>query len=285
LRLQRSCSLKRSSLGKGLSALIPDIDKEGLTSVQIDKITPNPFQPRHKFDSDKLKELSRTIKKEGILEPVLLRKTENGYQIIAGERRIRAAKLAKISVVPAIIKQGITDLQMAKLALIENLQREELTCVEQAEGYRKLMEEFGYTQREVAQIAGAKRATIANLLRILNLPSEVIDLLQKRLLSLGHAKLLLSIEDAKRQIELAKMTVKEQLSVRALEKQIEKNSSKVKKAAYNYKNYEKKLSGLLDLPVRISGNRIMIRFAGNDELEKLIKRLSEYLKADRELHN
>ncbi len=274
MRLQRSCFLKRRSLGKGLSALIPDIDKDILNLVRIDKILPNPFQPRREFNVESLKQLSETIKKEGILEPVLLRKIADRYQIIAGERRIRAAKLAKISTVPAIIKFHITDVQMAKLALIENLQREELTCVEQAQGYKKLIDKFGYNQQTVAKIVGKQRATIANLLRVLNLPSKVIDLLQKRSLSLGHAKVLLSVSDSDRQIFLAVKAAKKQLSIRSLQNEISR-TGKHKNINRDYRVYEEKLINTLNLPVRITGNRITIRFNDDDELEKIVKRFSE----------
>lgn len=274
MRLQRSCFLKRRSLGKGLSALIPDIDKDILNLVRIDKILPNPFQPRREFNVESLKQLSETIKKEGILEPVLLRKIADRYQIIAGERRIRAAKLAKISTVPAIIKFHITDVQMAKFALIENLQREELTCVEQAQGYKKLIDKFGYNQQTVAKIVGKQRATIANLLRVLNLPSKVIDLLQKRSLSLGHAKVLLSVSDSDRQIFLAVKAAKKQLSIRSLQNEINR-IGKHKNINRDYRVYEEKLISTLNLPVRITGNRITIRFNDDDELEKIVKRFSE----------
>jgi len=274
LRLQRSCFLKRRSLGKGLSALIPDIDKDILNIVRIDKILPNPFQPRREFNVESLKQLSETIKKEGILEPVLLRKIADKYQIIAGERRIRAAKLAKISTVPAIIKFHITDVQMAKFALIENLQREELTCVEQAQGYKKLIDKFGYNQQTVAEIVGKQRATIANLLRVLNLPSKVIDLLQRRSLSLGHAKVLLSVSDSDRQIFLAVKAAKKQLSIRSLQNEINR-TGKHENINRDYRVYEEKLVSTLNLPVRITGNRITIRFNDDDELEKIVKRFSE----------
>ena len=274
LRLQRSCFLKRRSLGKGLSALIPDIDKDILNLVNIDKILPNPFQPRREFNVESLKQLSETIKKEGILEPVLLRKIADRYQIIAGERRIRAAKLAKISTVPAIIKFHITDVQMAKFALIENLQREELTCVEQAQGYKKLIDKFGYNQQTVAEIVGKQRATIANLLRVLNLPSKVIDLLQKRSLSLGHAKVLLSVSNSDRQIFLAVKAAKKQLSIRSLQNEISR-TGKQKDISRDYRIYEEKLISTLNLPVRITGNRITIKFSDDDELEKIVKLFSE----------
>ncbi|NOZ83674.1 MAG: ParB/RepB/Spo0J family partition protein [Epsilonproteobacteria bacterium] len=261
-------------MGKGLSALIPDIDKDILNIVRIDKILPNPFQPRREFNVESLKQLSETIKKEGILEPVLLRKIADKYQIIAGERRIRAAKLAKISTVPAIIKFHITDVQMAKFALIENLQREELTCVEQAQGYKKLIDKFGYNQQTVAEIVGKQRATIANLLRVLNLPSKVIDLLQRRSLSLGHAKVLLSVSDSDRQIFLAVKAAKKQLSIRSLQNEINR-TGKHENINRDYRVYEEKLVSTLNLPVRITGNRITIRFNDDDELEKIVKRFSE----------
>ncbi len=270
----------RHSLGKGLSALIADADNQIISRIRSELISPNPFQPRHDFDKESLKRLSETIKNDGMLEPILLRKTAGRYEIIAGERRLRAAKLANLQTVPAVIKQNVSDEEMARFALIENLQREELTCVEEANGYRKLITEFGYSQQKLSLIIGKDRATIANSVRILNLPDKIVQILQKRLLSLGHAKILLSVHGEDKQIKYAEYALQNKLSVRQLELAIRKDQDipVQPKQKDMFKDYEKAISDFFKLPVTISRNRIILKYKESEELEAVISRLSFMIK-------
>ncbi len=269
----------RNSLGKGLSALIADADNQITSRIRSELILPNPFQPRHDFDKESLKRLSETIKNDGMLEPILLRKTAGRYEIIAGERRLRAAKLANLQTVPAVIKQNVSDEEMARFALIENLQREELTCVEEANGYRKLITEFGYSQQKLSLIIGKDRATIANSVRILNLPDKIVQILQKRLLSLGHAKILLSVHGEDEQIKYAEYALQNKLSVRQLESAIRKDQAvPVQPRQKNMTDYERVISDFFELPVTISRNRIILKYKESEELEAVISRLSFMIK-------
>lgn len=279
LRLPKNLLPMHHSLGKGLAALITDADNQRISHIKTDLILPNPFQPRHTFDDESLRKLSETIQKDGMLEPILLRKIGEKYQIIAGERRLRAAKLAEFKNVPAIIRQNISDEEMARFALIENLQRKELTCVEEAEGYKKLITQFGYSQQRLSLIIGKDRATIANTVRILNLPGTVVRFLQQRLLSLGHAKILLSVSDEDKQVKYAEYTIKNKLSVRQLESATRKNQQvNLSVHERTYKNYEEVISDFFKLPVTISNNKIILKYKEAAELETIIGKLSLTMK-------
>lgn len=221
----------KKGLGRGLSALIKDETqnqhndiadtREGLTRVPVTSIVRNPHQPRQSFDATSLKELTASVKEHGVLQPLLVRPAADDYELIAGERRLRAATAAGLPDVPVLIIEA-SDHTSLEIALIENVQRENLNPVEEAEGYRELAELFEMTQEEVAQRVGKSRAAIANTMRLLNLPDEVRAMLADGRLSAGHAKALLGLDIPQEQVLTARRVVDEGLSVRALEKLIKR---------------------------------------------------------------
>ena len=212
---------KKGGLGKGLDALFLDNDAqvgEGLMSLRISAIEPNKDQPRDRFDQIALSELADSIREHGVLQPIVVRSMPGGsYQIIAGERRWRASRMAGLSEIPAVVVEAGDD-KVMELALIENLQREDLTIIEEAMGYRVLMETYGFTQEQVARRMGKSRPVIANALRILNLSPEALNRLEKGELSPGHARVLAGLESQELMDSLAAETVKSGLTVRQLEK-------------------------------------------------------------------
>lgn len=211
---------KRQSLGKGLGALFEDnhVADTGIHSLRISEIEPNQNQPRREFEEKSLRELADSIETHGVLQPLVVRPLDSGnYQIVAGERRWRASRLAGLSEVPVVVKE-LNDSETLQLAIIENLQREDLNPMELAHGYRSLMEEYGYTQEQVANTVGKSRSLVANTLRLLNLPTQIMELVQENKISQGHARALLGIEDAELLLEAADRILREDLSVRAVEK-------------------------------------------------------------------
>jgi ParB family chromosome partitioning protein len=224
---------KRQALGKGIGALIKEVpkaapppeapapDHDGITRLPIQRIKANPDQPRRTFDETALQELTASVKEHGILQPLLIRPKGKQYQVIAGERRLRAATAADLSEVPVIILD-INDEQALEIALIENLQRDDLNIIETAQGYKELADKFGLTQDKIAQRVGKARASIANLLRLLELPADIKKMLENGRISAGHGKVLLGVDiDAEKEL-LAARIIRENLSVRALEKIVEK---------------------------------------------------------------
>jgi ParB family chromosome partitioning protein len=212
----------RRALGRGLTNLIPvDTEERGseneVVFVDINAITSNPFQPRQIFDLEEIKNLAQSIEKQGLLQPILLRKKEKGYEIISGERRFRAMKHLGHDKVPCIVKPKITDHEMIEMALVENIQRENLNDIEQAMAYNRLMVECGLSHEEISIKVGKSRSTVTNFLRLLKLPEIVQDMLMRKELSMGHARALLGIEDQRQLIELAKKISSENLSVRDIE--------------------------------------------------------------------
>lgn len=274
--------MSRQALGRGLRSLIPQMDeisgdKQGVSHIQLNLITANPFQPRKEFDEEKLQQLADSIKQHGVLEPIIVRRYNGGYQIVAGERRWRACSLAGLESIPAIVKD-LTDKEMTEIALIENLQREDLNAIEEAEGYRLLLEEFNLTQEEVAEAVGKKRSSITNALRLLNLDQQVKSLVSSGQLSKGHAKVLLSIEDVAERQHLAKRVIKEEISVRQLEKIIKGKSKKPKptKREQNpeVKVLQEELQRVLGTKVRLDYHqgkgKIEIEYYSDEELERIL---------------
>ncbi len=222
---------QRQALGKGLGALIPGADDETLVSepitaenngpivlqIPVEDIEPNPHQPREHFDGDTVAELARSIKEKGLLQPVSVRRFGTGYQLVAGERRLRASKSAGLDTIPAIIFDVASDQEMMELSLIENVQREDLNPIEEAKAYRALIDDCFLTQEEVAQRVGKERSSVTNTLRLLALAEEVRTALESNLISMGHARALLGCEDTRQQISLCKETVSKGLSVRRVE--------------------------------------------------------------------
>ena len=277
---------KKKGLGKGLEALLIDNSTEELGSssavkLKLSEIEPNKNQPRKNFDEEALAELSHSIELHGVIQPLLVRPMPDGsYQLVAGERRWSASRMAGLTEVPVVIKE-LTDAQVAELALVENLQREDLDPIEEALGYKELSEKYDYTQEEISNLVGASRPAIANALRLLTLPEEIIKLVSSKELSAGHARALLTLEDDKAKIELAKLVVKEDISVRETErlarKQIktEPTGKKTKKRNPYYDEVELALSDVLQRKVRVTKSTkkgaIEIEFFDDEDLKKLIK--------------
>jgi len=277
----------KKGLGKGLSALIPEIDsidKDEIKEVDIDKIKPNEKQPRKVFDKDSLNSLAESIKKHGVIQPIIVRKVGEEYQIVAGERRWRAAKIAGLKVIPAIIRD-FDERELLQIALIENLQREDLNPIEEAEAYKTLIEEYKLTQDEVAKIVGKSRPAITNSLRLLNLDPSVREMVASGVLSPGHAKVLLSVENRELQRKIAEKIVKEDINVRDTEKLIknlsegkgeEKKKLDIKEP--HLREMEENLERLFGTKVRIlkgkKKGRIEIEYYSDEELERILEFLS-----------
>jgi len=224
---------KRMALGKGLAALIPEVEQdEGKTFLMcgIEEVIPNRSQPRKRFDETKLQELADSIKKNGILEPLIVRKVEQGYEIVVGERRWRAAQKAGLREVPVLVKE-VEGREALEISLIENLQRENLNPIEEAEGYRRLIEEFDINQEELGTRVGKDRTTVTNTLRLLKLPSEVIEHLIQNNITSGHARAILSLEAKDRQKELCARIIQKGLSVREAESLAKRWSGKSKSSS------------------------------------------------------
>ncbi len=272
-------------LGKGLEALISGFeqeDQEVIQEVALQEIRPNPYQPRENFQDESLQELAESIKQHGIVQPLVVRESIHGYEIVAGERRYRAAKLVKLARVPVIVRKCSDD-EMMEIALIENLQREDLNPIEIAKAYRKLLDHFSLTQEELAQRVGKSRPHIANFLRILQLPREIQEDVSRGTLTMGHARALLAVESPELQKQLAKKIVEEQMSVRELEALIRKmqegeqkatEKRKQKPVAPLIKQYEDLLQQLFETPVKIKQGRrkgkIEIEYYSEQELERII---------------
>jgi ParB family chromosome partitioning protein len=271
-------------LGKGLGALLPDIDvneSDAVNEVPLEELRPNPYQPRKHFNPEALQELVSSIKEHGIVQPIVVRKSIRGYEIVAGERRFRAAKEAGLSKVPVVVRE-FSDDRMMEIALIENLQREDLNPLEVAMAYQKLMTHFSLTQEELAARVGKSRPHVTNFLRLLQLPPEIQEDVSRGTLTMGHARALLGLKDRDLQKKLAEKTKKEGASVRQLEEWVQhvqqaKPKKKKEKAEFHspYKRYEELLRESLNTPVRIrQGKRkgkIEIEYYSERELERLIE--------------
>ncbi len=261
-------------LGKGLSAIFGDVkdieSEDRIETISIDLIVKNPFQPRISFDEEALNELALSIKQKGVIQPILVRQKGDKYELVVGERRLLAAKKAGLSTIPAIIKD-ISDSESAELALVENLQRRDLNPVEEALAYRRLMDEFGYTQEEVAKRVGKDRATVANTLRLLNLPNEVLEMLKKGEISAGHARAILSLDEKSKQIRLAENVKQKGLSVRETEALVSESRADDMVAPYAYRL--SKLSRKAKLRYRNGKGKIEIPFGSLEELDDILERM------------
>lgn len=274
--------MKRTrALGRGLDALIPLEDQPGGTvfSCPVDSITPHPEQPRQRFDEQRLAELVQTIKEKGVLSPVLVRSHGEGYQLVSGERRWRAAKLAGLKEIPAILRE-VSDREALEISLIENIQREDLSPLEEARAYQALMELYGTTQEELAKRLGKDRSTIANSLRLLKLPGPALEALEKGEITAGHARCILSVR-ADQQESLLKAIVGRALSVRAAEQLARALSKKPQKSSSGKKELppelawvRDKLRASLSTQVRIRHGRrkgaIVIEYYGSQDLERIL---------------
>lgn len=276
---------ERKVLGKGLGALIPDIAGDDIPDKAIycalDSIQINPHQPRTEFNQQKIQELSESIKEKGIIQPLLVKEIENGYQLIAGERRLRAAALAGLKKVPVIVK-NVTEEEQLEYSLIENMQRENLNPIEEAEAYQKLINDFNYTQQKLSQVMGKDRATIANQLRLLKLPAMIKEAIARQELTTGHARCLLSILEAQKQREAFRLVLSKGLSVRETEKLARKLNKVAKKqlsqeGLIHLEYMENELIQWFGTKVKIArkGKRgkIIIEFYSPEELERIIEKI------------
>ena len=276
--------MNKKGLGKGLGALISSANEDpqssGVIEIKINEIEPNIGQPRKKFDDEKLIQLSESIKEHGIVQPIIVRKENNIYKIVAGERRWRAARLAGLASVPAIIKD-LSNRQVMEMALIENIQREDLNPIEEAEAYERLLNEYNMTQEELSKSIGKNRSTIANIIRLLALSEKVKECLINGEISNGHARALLAIEDIELQEKVCKEIIEKFLSVRETEslvKRIQNNKGeekKVKSEDENILKIEDDLKKILGTKVKLFNKnkkgKIMIEYYSNDELERILE--------------
>jgi ParB family transcriptional regulator, chromosome partitioning protein len=269
--------MNRRGLGRGLGALLSSTPTEGeaLLEVPVDLIAPNPHQPRKSFDSNGLSELSASIRTSGVIQPVVVRRQGQGYQLIAGERRWRAAKMAGLERIPALLREA-TDGESLELALIENLLREDLNPMDEAEAYQKLLAEFEWTQEELAQRVGRDRSSIANCLRLLKLPEPVQKDLRAGRLTMGHARALLSLTSPADQLKLREEILAHSWSVRATEEGVQKRAASrgPRRRSAELAALEDALRQSLMTKVRLVGSdrrgRIEILYASTDELDRLV---------------
>lgn len=287
---------KKSGLGKGLSAILSDkYDSQALDSLEnsdssqvvelkIVDVEPNKDQPRKEFDKEKLEELADSISKHGVIQPIIVTKKGSTYQIVAGERRWRASKQAGLKKIPAIIRD-YDEIKVMEVALIENLQREDLNPVEEALGYKSLMDNFSLTQDKISERVGKSRSAVANSLRLLNLPDQILKMLEKGEISTGHAKVILSVTNKNEQIQIAELVVEKQMTVRETEnyiksksknkKSVNKMSAEVKMAIKDMENNFSKYFGTKVKIKETNGKgKIEISYYSHDEFE----RISEILK-------
>ena len=283
-------SVKNRGLGKGLDAIFLDNeieDKNSTILLRISEIEPNREQPRREFDEKALSELAESISQHGVLQPLLVRPIlGGGYQIIAGERRWRASRMAGLSEIPVIIRE-FTDSESMEIALIENLQREDLTPIEESEGYKVLIDTYGLTQEEVAKTVGKSRPAITNALRLLNLPDTILQMLKKNLISAGHARTLLSLNEKELMEAVANKVIAQSMSVRELEKLIQeinnraktkKKNTSIKKNTY-FSEVEISLKQYLGRKVKVCQKNdkkgtLEIEFYSEEDLGEIARRLA-----------
>jgi len=269
-------------LGKGLDALISEDaskSKEKIEKVRLADIVPNPFQPRKRFDEEKLEELISSIREKGVIQPVLVRPGSTGYEIVAGERRLRAAQKLQLEEIPAIVRKDIDDASSLEISLIENIQREELNPIEEADAYQELIGRFEYTLDKVGQMVGKDKTTVSNSLRLLTLSDDIRSLIVDGKISTGHAKAILSItSDAKRR-KVAKSIVRKGISVRETEQLVKRMSetklkpNKVKdpEIARIEEDLQHKLGTKVNLTQGKKRGRIEIQFFSNEDLQRLLR--------------
>ncbi len=270
-------------LGKGLNALITSNlieEGESVTEIAVGDIRPNPYQPRKEFEPTAIEELAQSIKEHGIIQPLIVRKSIKGFELVAGERRLRAAKAVGLKKVPAVVK-AYSDQQLMEIALIENLQREDLNPLEEAEAYEKLIAHHSYTQEQLAQRIGKSRPHVANMLRLLQLPKKIREMVSVSALSMGHARALLSVEKESVQLQLANDVVNKGLSVRQLEELVkqlnvsrETKKKKPPKKEPQLMELEERLRSRLGTSVKIKKGtkrgKIEIDFYSQEDLQRIL---------------
>jgi ParB family chromosome partitioning protein len=286
---------KKRGLGKGLSALIPeetnedlkDMSGEKVIEVSVGEIVANQNQPRQEFEQENLQSLADSIKVHGILQPIIIRNKNGSYEIVAGERRFRAAKMIGLRKVPCIVKE-MTDHVSAQLALVENLQREDLNQIEEANAYEQLMREYNITQSELSEVIGKSRTHVTNTLRLLKLSPKVIDMIKTQELSAGHGRALLRLEDLAEQKKWADLAVKKAMSVRNLEAMIKKETSRTVEVIFrdkvetrdpHIKEFEDELMNLFGTKVRVKDKKgkgkIEIDYYNLDDLDRILELLGK----------
>jgi ParB family chromosome partitioning protein len=279
--------MSKKGLGKGLGALISAANEEvkenkGVIELRINEIEPNINQPRKKFDDEKLHKLSESIKKHGVVQPIIVKKEDNTYRIVAGERRWRAARMAGLKSVPVIIRE-LSNKQVMEVALIENLQREDLNPIEEAEAFEKLLNEYNLTQEELSESIGKSRSAISNTIRLLGLPEKIKSCLINQEISSGHARAILSIEDKNLQEKVCSEIIEKNLTVRQTESLVKRYLSEGKKENREKKEKENRdeflkieenLQGIFGTKVRLVSNnkkgKIMIEYYSEDQLDRLL---------------
>ena len=279
--------INKRGLGKGLGALIPENEEKiqnAIIELKITDVEPNENQPRKAFDDQALTDLSESIKEHGVVQPIIVRQVGSGYQIIAGERRWRASRLAEKKTIPAIVKD-CSNLEVMELALIENLQREDLNSIEEALAYKSLTEEYNMTQDEIAKQIGKSRPAIANSLRLLQLPQNIKSMIAEGKISQGHARALLAIDGEKKQLEMAEKIISQQLNVRQIEKLAQETKHKEKtdtppdRYQLEINQLEEKLKASLGTKVTIqhkrNRGRIEIEYYSNEELDRIVDLLEK----------
>lgn len=292
--METTSNNKRRALGRGLEELfynepidynkveekiLTETPKDEIKMVKIDELRSNPYQPRKVFDETALQELAASIKEHGVFQPIIIKKSIKGYEIIAGERRVKASKLAGLDEIPAIIRD-FSDDEMMEIALLENLQRENLNAIEEANAYKKLLETLELTQEQLSNRLGKSRSHITNMIGLLNLPEEVQKLLSSKEISAGHARIISKLENQEQQISLAQKVVDEGLSVRQLEDITHSNEKflrvheikrKPKETNSEYMYLQEELCEKLGTKVKIKTNKIEISFVNGNDLNRLLE--------------
>ncbi|MBR2247724.1 MAG: ParB/RepB/Spo0J family partition protein [Bacilli bacterium] len=283
---------KRRALGRGLEELfynepiaydkmeekiITETPKEEITTVKLDDLRSNPYQPRQVFDEEALQELSDSIKEHGVFQPIIIKKSIKGYEIIAGERRVKASKMAGLEEIPAIIRD-FTDEEMMEIALLENLQRENLSAIEEANAYKKLLDQLDLTQDKLAKRLGKSRSHITNMIGLLTLPKDIQDKIAEKKITMGHARVLSKLDNEEQQRTLVNKIIKDDLSVRGLEdltksKEKYERTHKIKTTTKSneYKYLEDSLTEQLGTKVKVRSNKIEIKFVNNNDLNRILE--------------
>ena len=280
---------KPRGLGKGLNAIVGAdivnevIDRPRAIEAPVDRLSPNPFQPRRSFTQESLEELAESIRRHGVLQPVVVRPSGDGYQLIAGERRWRAAQIAGLRRIPAVVRE-LDDTEMVQVALIENLQREDLNPIEEASAYRRLMDEFSMTQEQLSSTIGRSRPAIANAVRLLNLPTEIQRAVEERKLSEGHARCLLAISDQEDQLKVAAQIIANGLNVRQAEELVRGTTRDVSRETIRKRTSEddpdavrltQRLGERLGTRVKLSGSvrkgKLEIEYYSTEDLDRILE--------------
>ena len=280
-------SLYSNPLGKLESEIVNNTPKEDIVEVNLDELRSNPYQPRKSFDEEKLNELAESIKEFGVLEPIIIKKSVRGYEIVAGERRCKASEMAGLKTIPAIIKD-FSDEDMMQIAVLENIQREDLTAIEEAQAYDRLVKTLGISQEELARRIGKSRSHVTNMIGLLKLPEEVKKVVLEGSISMGHARILSKLEDPDLVKELCNLIIKDHLSVRDLEDiasnpDYKRKNPAVKKNKTNSNQYNfvaEALTEKIGNKVKIHNKKIVIPFNSEKDLERILEILDVEVKVD-----